>query len=272
MKVLITGHTGFLGKEIVKQLSLNPSINIQLLSNRLGDSVTYDSDIDYVINCASITSFRDSNQHYVVNAADTYHFAKRIQSQCHNLIKFIHIGTGYDYTQINDYCKSKSIGCKLLESLDLNLEIIKPSIIMGHSQTGCQDSTSIFWVIKESLKGFSYKLDDYFNCIPVDYCAMRIIERLEPIAESHNIYGYSESWKDIHQALDVQEYQHTKLLDQFDRRVKNAMFLYSRFLPYVNAQPSDLNIPKEYHLTSYIKKCNESTSHLSTIEMMKSDL
>ncbi|MDF3936285.1 cationic peptide resistance protein CprA [Pseudomonas citronellolis] len=168
--------------------------------------------VEQVINCAAVASFSKNPNIWPVNVEGTFAFA-RAMSQSRNLKRFLHIGTAMccgperespvreswefpqSEEQLVDYTASKAeIERRLREELpQLPLVVARPSIVVGHSELGCQASGSIFWVFRMgfALESFTCALDERIDVIPADYCAEALVAlALKPRLE-HSLYHVS---------------------------------------------------------------------------------
>ncbi|WP_204272643.1 SDR family oxidoreductase, partial [Enterobacter hormaechei] len=73
---------------------------------------------------------------------------------------------------------------------ELPLVVVRPSIVVGHSELGCAPSGSIFWMLRmvALLETFSCRLGDRIDILPVDDCAEAIVRlALKPML-AHDLY------------------------------------------------------------------------------------
>lgn len=282
------------------------------------------NDVTHVINCAAVASFGKNPLIWKVNVEGTFAFAQRM-AQVPGLKRFIHVGTamsclpepGENITEsllhadesehIVEYTKSKAtIERKMHDELPtLPLVIARPSIIVGHSELGCEPSSSIFWVFKMALTlgKFMCSLEDKIDVIPVDFCADALLTLMESEQTRREVYHisagkeYSVRFAEIDQAMAkaggtklVADKYDTVDLDYFvnirksfsdlfgdcnERVMLRAINLYGQFsrlnVTFDNAKILRLGVPAPRKFTSYIDKCVASTRGKSIMEMMACD-
>lgn len=168
--------------------------------------------VEQVINCAAVASFSKNPNIWPVNVEGTFAFA-RIMSESRHLKRFLHVGTAmccgperespvhesWDFPhsdeQLVDYTASKAeIERRMREELpSLPLVVARPSIVVGHSELGCQASGSIFWVFRMgfALESFTCGLDEQIDVIPVDYCAEALVALALKPTLGHSLYHIS---------------------------------------------------------------------------------
>lgn len=281
-------------------------------------------EITHVINSAAITSFSKNPLIWPINVDGTFEFAKRM-AEVSSLQRFLHIGTAMacgpllsspiheswqlppEDEHLVQYTASKAtIEKRLREELpDLPLVVARPSIVVGHTQLGCEPSSSIFWVFRmgQLLQKFTCSLDEKIDVIPVDYCAKAIVDLLIKPTLSHDLYHISAG-KDsscTFEAIDIalakglgieslgKKYRQigaddiAELARDFEERigacnrrlVMRALRLYAGFaeLNYVfdNARLLAEGIFSPPKFTEYAGLCAHSTRHLSIQEQMRWD-
>src|SRR5476649_2442197 len=266
------------------------------------DSVTH------VINCAAIASFGNNPVLWKVNVDGSLIFAKRM-AQVKSLQRFVHVGTamasmpdkdsvfyeGMPDNEHNEDLVQYTISKRAIENLvrsecpTLPFVVARPSIIVGHTQYGCQPSSSIFWVFMMAikLKKFTCNLDDEVDVIPVDYCAMVLVKLCLADELSHSFYHISSGEEmctpfheidtSVAQANNtpriISEYEQisyqefTGIRKQFkdvlgpcnDKIILRAIKLYGGFaqlnVKFDNSRLMDMGIPKPSAFKSYIDKC-----------------
>ncbi|MFZ4833325.1 SDR family oxidoreductase [Rouxiella sp. Mn2063] len=282
------------------------------------DSVTH------VINSAAIASFGNNPAMWRVNVDGSLAFAKRM-ANVKGLKRFIHVGTAmasmpdkdsvfYEDMPDNEhnedlvqYTASKRAIENLIrqECPQLPFVVARPSIIVGHTQFGCRPSSSIFWVFLMALKlkKFTCNLDDKIDVIPVDYCAMVLVNLCLSETISHDFYHIS-SGEDLctpfheidasvakanNTTAIVGEYQKVSYAEfagirkQFkdilgpcnDKIILRAIKLYGGFaelnVKFDNQRLMDMGMPKPAAFKTYIDKCVSSTKGRSIPELMMVD-
>jgi nucleoside-diphosphate-sugar epimerase len=280
--------------------------------------------VTHVINCAAIASFGNNPLLWKVNVEGTFAFAKRM-STVKGLQRFVHVGTAMASTPDKDsvcyenmpdnvhnedlvqYTASKRTIENMIrqECPELPFVVARPSIIVGHTQFGCEPSSSIFWVFLMALKlkKFPCKLDDNIDVIPVDYCALALVNLCLKENIKYDFYHISSGEEmctpfyeidaSIAQATNSQkvigEYQQTsyqefigirkKFKDVLgpcnDKIILRAIKLYGGFaqlnVKFDNRRLLELGIPKPTSFKNYIEKCVKSTKGRTISELMMVD-
>ena len=310
-----------------EQLSSLSEKNILVGDLSEPDGFTQDvrlDDITHVINCAAIASFGNNPALWRVNVDGSLAFAKRM-AKVTGLQRFIHVGTAmasmpdkdsvfYEDMPDNEhnedlvqYTASK----RAIENLirehcpTLPFVVARPSIIVGHTQLGCRPSSSIFWVFLMAikLKKFTCQLNDAVDVIPVDYCAMVLVNLCLSAEIKHDFYHIScgEERCTPFYAIDefvakanntaaiINDYQQVSYEEmsgsrkQFkdilgpcnDKIILRAIKLYGGFaelnVKFDNQRLLDMGMPRPTPFTTYIDKCVNSTRGLSIPELMMVD-
>lgn len=280
--------------------------------------------VTHVINCAAIASFGNNPALWRVNVDGSLAFAQRM-AKVKSLQRFVHVGTAMAsmpdkdsvfYENMPDNAHNEDLvqytaSKRAIENLirehcpDLPFVVARPSIIVGHTLHGCRPSSSIFWVFLMALKlkKFTCHLDDKIDVIPVDYCAMVLVNLCLREEVSHNFYHISsgeERCTPFH-AIDkfiskanntpaiINDYQQisyqefTGIRKQFkdilgpcnDKIILRAIKLYGGFaelnVKFDNQRLLDMGIPRPMPFTQYIEKCVGTTQGLSIPELMMVD-
>lgn len=280
--------------------------------------------VSHVVNCAAIASFGNNPSIYKVNVEGTFEFARRM-AEVSSLEKFLHVGTAMSclpdqnelvyerkssldrHEHIVPYTLSKAeIEHKIQKDLPaLPFIIARPSIVIGHTDFGCEASSSIFWVFVMALrmKRFLCNLDDCIDIIPVDYCAEALDILLTRADINNPIYHISAgkegavSFKSIdahfarasNTAPIVEEYRKeeygyflknrhmfSELFGRCnDRIILRSIALYGEFsklnVAFSNEKLIALGLHHPKPFTTYIDKCLESTKGKTVMEMMECD-
>ena len=280
--------------------------------------------VTHVINCAAIASFGNNPAMWRVNVEGSLVFAKRM-AQVKGLQRFVHVGTamasmpdkdsvfyeGMPDNEHNEDLVQYTISKRAIENLvrsecpTLPFVVARPSIIVGHTQYGCQPSSSIFWVFMMAikLKKFTCNLDDEVDVIPVDYCALVLVKLCLAAELSHSFYHISsgaEMCTPFHEidtsvakanntSRIINEYEQisyqefTGIRKQFkdvlgpcnDKIILRAIKLYGGFaqlnVKFDNSRLMDMGIPKPAAFKSYIDKCVFSTHGQTIPELMRVD-
>lgn len=280
--------------------------------------------VSYVINCAAIASFGNNPALWRVNVDGSLAFAQRM-AKVKSLKRFVHVGTAMasmpdqgsvfyenmpDNTHNEDlvqYTASKRELENRVRELcpELPFVVARPSIVVGHTQFGCAPSSSIFWVFLMAikLKKFTCELQDKVDVIPVDYCAMALVNICLNEDIKHDFYHISSGEEQCtpFYAIDeyiakannapaiIEEYEQISYQDftgirkQFkdvlgpcnDKIILRAIKLYGGFaqlnVKFDNQRLLDLGIPRPTPFTHYIDKCVNSTRGYSIPELMMVD-
>lgn len=280
--------------------------------------------VTHVINCAAIASFGNNPVLWKVNVEGSLVFAKRM-AQVKTLQRFVHVGTAMAsmpdkdsvfYEDMPDnihnedlvqYTASKRAIENLIrqECPDMPFVVARPSIIVGHTQFGCRPSSSIFWVFLMAikLKKFTCTFDAKIDVIPVDYCAMVLVNLCLSDDIQHNFYHISSGEEmctpfheidtfvakasnsdtiiDEYKQISYQDF--TGIRKQFkdilgpcnDKIILRAIKLYGGFaalnVKFDNRRLMDMGIPKPAPFRSYIDKCVNTTRGQTISELMMVD-
>ncbi len=281
-------------------------------------------DVTHVINSAAVASFGNNPLIKKVNVEGTFEFAKRM-NDVKTLQRFLHVGTAMSCTpkpdslvpesekfpqnaeHLVEYTHSKSTIERLMRENcpDLPLAIARPSIVVGHTQYGCQPSSSIFWVFRMGLmlQKFMCSLDDKIDVIPVDYCANALLMLLESdlkqgevvhiSAGEENSVKFADIDRAMAKALEEQPIaeQYTqvdyealvKMRHQLnsifgpcnERLMLRAMRLYGSFammnVRFCNDKLLSLGMGKPPRFTDYLSRCVQTTRGLSIPQQMAVD-
>lgn len=313
----------------IKEEKLSTITSQQILLGDLAHPESFINDyrldsINYVINCAAVASFSNNPLIWKVNVEGTLTFSRRM-SQVKSLKKFLHIGTAMSSTpepnslvlenieykestaHLVEYTHSKSIIEHLIRESCPNMPLLiaRPSIIVGHTQHGCQPSSSIFWVFRMGLmlKKFMCSLEDRIDVIPVDYCANAILLLISSNTRNGDVFHISAGEDSSVQFRDI-DYSFARAMESHpvegsytqvnyetlvkmrhelkgifgpcnERLMLKAMYLYGKFASlnviFSNNKLRDIGMPPSPRFTDYIDRCLLSTRNLSIPEQMKID-
>ncbi len=299
----------------------------QILLGDLADVAAFADDkrlnrVTHVMNCAAVASFGNHPGIWPVNVDGTVAFARRM-AKSPSLQRFVHIGTAMacgagkvspvaeswklpeSAAHLVPYTASKAEAERQMKAIPgLPLVVARPSIVVGHSQLGCNPSSSIFWVFRmaQDLGRFMCSLDETVDVIPVDYCAKALLLLTFKEQLSSDLYHISAgsqcaSFRDIEKAMSdarhipslasswtqIKESDIPSLVPDFKARlgianrrlVTKAVKLYGGF-SLLNYQFDNQRLMAEgFELPpsfpSYIGGCIRSTEGLSLLEQMMSD-
>lgn len=211
MKILLTGASGFLGRNLIPQLLQRdntvyglyhkpPERHIPLhLMPLIGDITKPDlgleevPKVEAVIHCAALLSFspRDKDRLYQTNYQGTANLLKWMRR--YGITRLFHISTAYLFRQ-NDYERSKQLAEKVIKRYpEIKTTILRPSIIIGNTQVEGLPPLSGFYsgimVIDRAKRWFEQKTSAWplrakirihgnrstkLNLIPVDIIAENI--------------------------------------------------------------------------------------------------
>jgi len=156
-------------------------------------------DIRRVVHCAALTSFGANRRAFSTNVDGTLRFVHHLR-QVADIERFLHVSTAMicgdapppvvredDYPlasarHLVSYTESKAEAERLLRLTLPNfpLVIVRPSIIVGHSQLGTAPSSSIFWTFRvaDALGMILGQERSQIDVIPVDYAAEVLLQLL----------------------------------------------------------------------------------------------
>jgi nucleoside-diphosphate-sugar epimerase len=280
--------------------------------------------VTHVLNCAAVASFGNNPYIWKVNVEGTFKFASRM-SKVTGLKRFVHVGTAMSCApranslvteselttsrqqHIVEYTWSKAtIERMMMESLPtLPLVIARPSIVVGHSQYGCEPSASIFWVFRMALMlgKFMCDLDDRIDVVPVDYCAdalelLLTAEKVEKdvfhisagvdssvtfaeidlaMAKASGDTPVSASYQKVnYKELSADKKNFAALFGPCNERIMlRAMNLYGHFsmlnVVFSNEKLLKLGMPQSSKFTDYLERCVASTKGSTIAELMAID-
>jgi nucleoside-diphosphate-sugar epimerase len=178
--------------------------------------------VAHVLHLAANTSFRSVRGVRHTNILGTLTLAHRMR-RVPGLKRFLYVGTALicgadprpivsedDYPRFGvrhlvEYTASKAECEMLLENTapELPLVIVRPSVVVGHTQLGCLPSASIFWFYRtvDLLRRTTFSLDLLNDVIPVDYAATALMWLLLQPNLRHKRYHlssgatHSVSWR-----------------------------------------------------------------------------
>lgn len=165
--------------------------------------------IEAVVNSAAVASFGKHPSIFPTNLDGVLAMAHGLNRRT-QLKRFMQISTGMacgveapmpvhenhqpsaDAPHYLDYTQSKYLAEQRLkaELPHLPLVVVRPTIVVGHTQLGCMASGSIYWVFRlaRALRAFPCSLKQKIDVIPVDYCAQAIEFLLQKKRLSHAHY------------------------------------------------------------------------------------
>ncbi|GCB06649.1 SDR family oxidoreductase [Ralstonia sp. SET104] len=169
-------------------------------------------DPEIIINCAALATFSNHPSLWETNVDGVLELGRQaIRGK--QLKRFLHVGTAMSCGQLADrhvreswnvppleqhavkYTYSKGVAeLRLREAFpELPLVVVRPSIVVGHSQLGCTPSSSIFWMLRmvAMLETFSCRLSDRVDILSVDDCAQAIAQLALKPALAHDLYHIS---------------------------------------------------------------------------------
>lgn len=286
------------------------------------------NDVAVVIHSAALATFSNHPSIEKINVDGTLALARLMHGRP-AFARFLYIGTamacGEDAVEdgivvaekldlpleegkhLVPYTHSKAMAEQRVreEFPDMRFIMVRPSIVVGHTELGCAPSQSIFWVflVAQMLGAFTIALDDRIDVIPVDWCAQAIVTLACKDELAHDVYHVSAgvdssvSFREIDIALaaarDIAPVgaayeQHTvqtlkKLLPRMrecipgcnDRLLLRALKLYGGFasLSYMfrNDHLRSEGILPAPRLTDYIGRCFDSCRHIPVAQQMEWD-
>src|SRR5262245_47563702 len=149
-------------------------------------------EVTHVLHLAASTSFRSVRGVRHTNILGALALAHRMR-RAGRLERYLHVGTAYlcganpppfvreddyprpDLRHLVEYTASKAEAEMLLERTApvLPLVVARPSVVVGHTQLGCEPSASIFWYYRtlDLLRRVPVPLSTRKDIVPVDYVA-----------------------------------------------------------------------------------------------------
>jgi|APSaa5957512535_1039671.scaffolds.fasta_scaffold15608_1 nucleoside-diphosphate-sugar epimerase len=178
IKILIAGHTGFIGSSLVKELKKKSLFELVCLSRSNGFNLNEKIDLngaifDIVINLSAITNIDESwlnpSKYYKNNYLITLNLLEyarvckakfiQISSYTYGSPKYQPIDENHPINGYNPYASSKILADQLCESYsqqyDIPVTILKPFNIYGSDQS---DRFFIKKMIKNAISGSGEKL------------------------------------------------------------------------------------------------------------------
>jgi len=281
--------------------------------------------VTQVIHCAAVTSFGASQRVFTTNVAGTLRFAKQLRNSA-AIERFVYVSTAMicgsepeavvredDHPRATTrhlvhYTQSKAHAETLLrqELPDFPLIVARPSIIVGHTQLGCQPSSSIFWTFRmaDALRMITSREDGQIDIVPVDYAARALILLLTKPALAHTTYHISAAsasscrWTEIAAAFDrargatearATRYRTVGVRDVARRKPEfNSIFgpcntafmmrairLYGAFAAlncvFANDRLREEGVTPSPRFSTYLDVCLRTTANLSIAEQMLID-
>ncbi|HII2830325.1 TPA: SDR family oxidoreductase [Escherichia coli] len=312
-----------ISEDVLRRLTVS-----HILTGDLSEPDGYLSDprlelVTHVINCAAVASFGNNPLIWKVNVEGTLSLARRM-AEVSGLQCFLHISTAMACTpekhslvvehelsetgeHLVEYTRSKAATERLLRQLcpRLPLLIARPSIVVGHSNHGCQPSTSIFWVFRMGLmlQKFMCSMADYIDVVPVDYCADALLRLLKSPFSSGEVVHISAgkegsvTFADIDRAmaqalgtepvggkytqvsygtLVMMRHQFRRIFGPCNERLMlRAIRLYGAFsmldVRFSNEKLLGTGMPNPPRFTEYIDRCVQTTIGLSIPQQMAVD-
>jgi nucleoside-diphosphate-sugar epimerase len=280
--------------------------------------------VTHVIHCAALATFSNNPKIWAMNVDSTLALAK-IVSKYGALERWLQVGTamscgpgltspvheswGQDVgitPHLVPYTQSKIAAELALKALpNFPLVVVRPSIVVGHSQLGCAPSPSIFWVFRMAfaLERFTCAIDDRIDIIPADWCASAIVTLALKPRLAHDLYHISAGNQSSNQFFEIdaahahalnvaplgERYKQLQLsnlrtlVPLFEERlgrvnrilILRALSLYGAFaqLNYVfdNQRLMDEGVAPSPAFSSYIQCCIESCQSVPIAEQMAYD-
>lgn len=300
----------------------------QILCGDIAEPAAYIGDarlhsIQRVVHCAALTSFGNSAKIFTTNVDGTLRFIHHLR-QVAQIERFLHVSTAMicgdqpnsvvqedeypraDVQHLVNYTESKSQAEHLLRLTLPNfpLVVVRPSIIVGHTQLGCKPSGSIFWAfrISDALGMITCREDGYIDVVPVDYAARSLALLLRKASLAHSTYHISAGaeascrWPEIATAFarargesaavryhGVHMQQVAERKPEFDKLfghcnkgfMMRAIRLYGTFAGlncvFANDRLRAEGGESPPRFSDYLGVCAQSTAHLTVAEQMLID-
>jgi nucleoside-diphosphate-sugar epimerase len=184
------------------------------------------------------------------------------------------------------------------------LIVVRPSIVVGHTQLGCKPSGSIYWVfrIAAALKSFPCSLVQKIDVVPVDYVAdalyLLLTKKNLKFSNYHISAGIkmSSSFEELNIGLakavgrkpisDYQQKSVSEILAMREnftelfgpcstRAIAKAIEIYGNFsqlgILFDNTRILSEGIGEPLPFANYIGVCEETSQHLLIADQMKID-
>lgn len=274
----------------------------------------------HVLHLAANTSFGNNRGIRRTNVEGALSVARAMHGR--KLERYIHTGTATvcgaapphvvhedsypsdDAVHLVAYTRSKAEAERLLAEryADMPIVVARPSIVVGHTELGCQPSGSIFWVLRavEALRFITWDPQNRIDVIPVDWAAAALERLLLARSLHHKRYhvsagtGSAIRWKhlaaeyarltggpargryEVGTMEDLTPHRITKALGHgHGRHLRHALELYYRFcsldLVFDNHRLLKEGVPPPPRFTDYMEKCL-GTSGCTIYEQMRIDL
>jgi nucleoside-diphosphate-sugar epimerase len=279
--------------------------------------------IQHVVNSAAVASFGKHPTIFPTNVDGVLQLAHGLNQRA-SIQRFLQISTGMacgldapipvpedykpsdDTAHYLDYTQSKFEAERRLrdELPDFPTVVVRPTIVVGHTQLGCAASGSIYWVFRlaRALQAFPCRLDQKIDVIPVDYCAQALHHLLLKPALNHRNYHISAGAENactfgeidaaIAAAIGEEPMHHYKqtsyekfveMQDQFRTRigpcnkriVLKAILSYGYFAAeevlFSNAHLLSEGLPAPTPFVQYAGLCEQTSRDILIADQMKYD-
>lgn len=307
----------FVGSSCINKLLKNAVvITGDVVDNAWHGDKRLDS-VTHVLHLAANTSFGDASEVYRTNVNGAISVATSMKNRP-RLTRYLHVSTAMicgnkpprivyedDYPRECvqhpvPYPSTKAEAEMLLGDFveELPLVIVRPSIIVGHSQLGCIPSCEIYWCFRatHSLKRVTWEMGSRMDVIPVDYAASSLVTLLLKPSLYHSCYHISAGnnsgvvWNEICESfsnalgevpgsyglVDFKEITPQFIAKHFGseraRTIRRAIELYWRFarldVVFDNARMLGEGILPPPKFTSYIHQCVETSEHQTIYDQM----
>lgn len=289
MAVLITGASGFVGQALISRLlereykvyglyrqKSQAGFTIYKFIPLFGDITqpdlgieTVPKDIDTVIHCAALLSFRpgDKERLYQTNYQGTVNLLEWMKK--HEITRLFHLSTAYLFAH-NDYETSKRMAEEAVSHYpEIKPTILRPSIIIGDSKVQGIPPLSGFYsgvaVIDHAKRWFEQKAgvpplrakirihakhSGKLNLIPIDVVVQNIVSIMEQdkIGVFHLTHPSGTSLKSLEKPISEALGCDIRFLTDFKPNLLERVIALSlkELSPYLLSEynfPSDINCP-----------------------------
>ncbi|MBO8130441.1 MAG: NAD(P)-dependent oxidoreductase [Candidatus Marinimicrobia bacterium] len=293
MKILVTGATGFIGRNLVRKLlqknyyvrclirntSIKPSEfigKVQWIVGNLSDYTTLIpaiEGIDVVIHLAGVIEANKKSDYFKVNYYGMVNLLEAIKKSGRRGIKFLYVSSLASAgpsnnnspkkedsinSPVSNYGRSKLAGeIALLKECDyVNAVIVRPAIVYG---PGDKETFSFFKYVKNHLRPVIGFKERYFSLIYLEDLVKLIIQLMERNIESCEIFFASDG--KIYTASQLLK-QVSKIMNKWTIPIPVPLFLLkfiaivNTIFSFISGKVPIINIDKYYEIREQYWMCS----------------